>query len=154
MAAHTPDGGAAAVSDIPSLDRLLNAPAMHAALDEHGRTQVVAALRRDLEKPDSTLGQHLERSLQALGESLVRDPSLRDALNTHLTSAAESLTARLRSGVTEHIAQTMKGWDERQLVDVLELAVGRDLQYIRFNGTLVGGLIGVVLHAVVVLTGV
>ncbi|MBO1015414.1 L-seryl-tRNA(Sec) selenium transferase [Achromobacter sp. SD115] len=49
MAAHTPDGGAAAVSDIPSLDRLLNAPAMRAALDEHGRTQVVAALRRDLD---------------------------------------------------------------------------------------------------------
>jgi len=54
--------------------------------------------------------------------------------------------------VTEHIAQTMKSWDERQLVDVLELAVGRDLQYIRFNGTLVGGLIGLLLHAVVVLT--
>ncbi|MGB3437094.1 MAG: L-seryl-tRNA(Sec) selenium transferase, partial [Achromobacter sp.] len=49
MAAHTPEGGAAAVSDIPSLDRLLNAPAMRAALDEHGRTQVVAALRRDLD---------------------------------------------------------------------------------------------------------
>ena len=49
MAAHTPDGGAAAVSDIPSLDRLLNAPGMQAALDLHGRTQVVAALRRDLD---------------------------------------------------------------------------------------------------------
>ena len=45
MAAHTPDGGAAAVSDIPSLDRLLNAPGMQAALDQHGRTQVVAALQ-------------------------------------------------------------------------------------------------------------
>jgi uncharacterized membrane-anchored protein YjiN (DUF445 family) len=83
----------------------------------------------------------------------VRDRSLREALNTHLTSAAQSLTTRLRSGVTDHIAQTMKNWDERQLTEIVELAVGRDLQYIRFNGTLVGGLIGLVLHAVVVFGG-
>ncbi|MBD9430097.1 L-seryl-tRNA(Sec) selenium transferase [Achromobacter sp. ACM03] len=49
MAAPAPAGGVAAVSEIPSLDRLLNAPAMRAALDGHGRTQVVAALRRDLD---------------------------------------------------------------------------------------------------------
>lgn len=127
----------------------------HPAVQDYVRglwDQVHATLRSNLETPDSTLARHLERSLQALGEALGRDPALRDALNTHLTSAAESLTTRLRSGVTEHIAQTMKSWDERQLVDVLELAVGRDLQYIRFNGTLVGGLIGLLLHAVVVLT--
>lgn len=129
----------------------------HPAVQDYVRglwDQVHAALRTDLENPDSRLAAHLERSLQALGEALGRDPSLRDALNTHLTTAAESLTTRLRSGVTSHIAQTMKGWDERQLVDVLELAVGRDLQYIRFNGTLVGGLIGLLLHAVVVFWGV
>jgi len=49
MAAQAPAGGMAAVSEIPALDRLLNAPALRAALDEHGRTQVVAALRRDLD---------------------------------------------------------------------------------------------------------
>ncbi len=49
MAAQAPAGGIAAVSEIPALDRLLNAPALRAALDEHGRTQVVAALRRDLD---------------------------------------------------------------------------------------------------------
>ena len=45
----------------------------------------------------------------------------------------------------------MKSWDERRLVELLELSVGRDLQYIRFNGTLVGGLIGLLLHAITVL---
>lgn len=49
MDAQPPEGDLAAVSDIPSLDRLLNAPALSAALQEHGRTQVVAALRRDLD---------------------------------------------------------------------------------------------------------
>ena len=63
------------------------------------------------------------------------------------------LTGRLRAGVTGHIARTVKNWDERHLVDELELSVGRDLQYIRFNGTLVGGLIGVGLHALVLLAG-
>jgi Predicted membrane protein len=64
-----------------------------------------------------------------------------------MLSGAERLTVRLRSSVTEHISQTVKGWDERKLVEQLELSVGRDLQYIRFNGTLVGGLIGLILHA-------
>lgn len=52
--------------------------------------------------------------------------------------------------MTTHIAQTVKGWDERHLVEQLELSVGRDLQFIRFNGTLVGGLIGLLLHAATV----
>jgi len=44
----------------------------------------------------------------------------------------------------------VRAWDERHLVDELELSVGKDLQYIRYNGTLVGGLIGLALHAIVV----
>ncbi|MCF5920051.1 DUF445 family protein, partial [Xanthomonas perforans] len=67
--------------------------------------------------------------------------------NQHMLQAADNLTARLRTSVADHIAWTMKSWDERHLVEQLELGVGRDLQYIRFNGTLVGGLIGLILHA-------
>ena len=74
-------------------------------------------------------------------------PALRDALNQHMLAGAEKLTNRLRSGVTSHIAQTVKAWDEKKLVEQLELSVGRDLQSIRYNGTLVGGLIGLLLHA-------
>ena len=66
-----------------------------------------------------------------------------DVVGVHLTGA-------LREGVTAHIAQTVKSWDERHLVEQLELSVGRDLQFIRFNGTLVGGLIGLLLHAATV----
>ncbi|MGV8959442.1 MAG: DUF445 domain-containing protein [Stenotrophomonas sp.] len=105
------------------------------------------SLREDLSRPDSVLAAYLERNLAALGKTIGRDAALRDALNQHMLSGAEKLTLRLRSGVTTHIAQTVKGWDERKLVEQLELSVGRDLQYIRFNGTLVGGLIGVLLHA-------
>jgi uncharacterized membrane-anchored protein YjiN (DUF445 family) len=50
-----------------------------------------------------------------------------------------------------HIAQTIKDWDDRQLVEELELSVGRDLQFIRINGTVVGGIAGLALHALRVL---
>lgn len=67
MAAHPSAGGAAAVSDIPSLDRLLNADALRAALDTHGRTQVVAALRRDLDalRQRALAGQLTPQELEA-----------------------------------------------------------------------------------------
>lgn len=110
-----------------------------------------AALRRDLSDEQSALAAHLESALLALARKLGEDPALREAVNSHVLGAARRLTGRLRIGVTEHISRTVKLWDERHLVDELELSVGRDLQYIRFNGTLVGGLIGVLLHAAVLL---
>ncbi|MGC8808386.1 MAG: DUF445 family protein, partial [Thiomonas sp.] len=76
------------------------------------------------------------------------DAALREALNAHMLSAAGRLAQDLRDSVTEHIASTVKGWDDRELVRVVELGVGRDLQFIRFNGTLVGGVIGLLLYAV------
>ena len=122
----------------------------HPALQEYVQglwSRIHASLRADLQSEDSALAGYLERSMAALGRSLSSDPALRDALNQHLLEGAQRLTSRLRDGVTAHIAQTVKGWDERHLVEQLELSVGRDLQFIRFNGTLVGGLIGLLLHA-------
>ena len=65
------------------------------------------------------LAAHLERNLGKLGATIGRDPALRDALNQHMLAGAERLTTRLRSGVTTHIAQTLKAWDERKLVEQL-----------------------------------
>lgn len=126
----------------------------HPSVQEYVRglwDQIHAALRQDLERGDGVLAGNLERSLLGLGEALGRDQALREAINQHVMGGAEKLALRLRGGVTDYIAQTVKGWDERHLVEQLELSVGRDLQYIRFNGTLVGGLIGLILHAVIVL---
>jgi uncharacterized membrane-anchored protein YjiN (DUF445 family) len=125
----------------------------HPALQEYVQglwARIHASLRADLQREDSALVGHLQRSLASLGATLQADPALRDALNQHLLEGAQRLTERLREGVTTHIAQTVKGWDERHLVEQLELSVGRDLQFIRFNGTLVGGLIGLLLHAATV----
>ncbi|MGH8815104.1 MAG: DUF445 domain-containing protein [Achromobacter pestifer] len=149
------------------IERLKTDPALSAQVEDlkqraidHPKVQeyvqglwddIHAALRRDLSDEDSALARHLEGALLALGRKLGEDPGLRDAINNHVLGSARRLTGRLRIGVTEHISRTVKNWDERHLVDELELSVGRDLQYIRFNGTLVGGLIGVALHALVLL---
>ena len=114
-------------------------------------TDLRQLLRRDLARADSTVAGYIERGLRAIGQRLAGDESLRGAINEHVLSAAAHLAGDLQGGVTRHIAQTVKAWNDEQLVRELELSVGRDLQFIRINGTLVGGLIGLVLHAVAVL---
>jgi uncharacterized membrane-anchored protein YjiN (DUF445 family) len=104
-------------------------------------------LREDLADERSAIAAHVEAALHDVGERLRHDDSLRAALNEHLLSAAGQLAANLRAGVTDHIAQTIKAWDDRRLVRELELGVGRDLQFIRINGTVVGGAVGLALHA-------
>jgi uncharacterized membrane-anchored protein YjiN (DUF445 family) len=109
------------------------------------------AINADLQREDSALLSHLRQGLDALGHKLATDPGLINVLNAHMLSAAGKLVAQLRSGVTEHIASTVKAWDDRELVRQLELSVGRELQFIRLNGTLVGGLIGLALHGTLML---
>ena len=104
-------------------------------------------LQADLADERSALADHVAQAMHDVGERLRGDVGLRAALNEHLLSAAGQLTTNLRSGVTEHIAQTIKDWDDRQLVDELELSVGKDLQFIRINGAVVGGIAGLALHA-------
>lgn len=144
------------------VERLRDDPGLQAQVDdikrrviEHPQVQeyvqgiwdeVHRSLRKDLFSADSVLARHLEQTLVALGRNLGTDPGLREAINQHVLTGAESLATTLRAGVTDHIAQTVKSWDESQLVNELELSIGRDLQYIRFNGMAVGGLIGLILH--------
>ncbi|WP_416757829.1 DUF445 domain-containing protein [Roseateles sp. So40a] len=114
-------------------------------------SEVRATLERDLHREDSVLIRHLDQGMAALGDRLSRDASLVSAINTHVLSAAERMVGGMREGVTRHIATTVKAWDDRSLVRQIELSVGRDLQFIRLNGTLVGGAIGVFLHALTLL---
>ncbi|VCU70005.1 hypothetical protein PIGHUM_02072 [Pigmentiphaga humi] len=130
--------------------RLIDHPTMQAYVQGLW-SEIHGALRRNLDGEDTPLARHLEQGLLAMGRQVAANPALRDAINEHVMTGAQSLAQRLRHGVTEHIATTVKGWDERHLVQELELSVGRDLQYIRYNGTLVGGLIGIALHALVLL---
>lgn len=132
------------VQDIKA--QLLDHPGVHTYVD--GLVgEVKAWLRRDLQSEHSALTAHLRSALDNLGSRLAADPALRDSLNTHIVGAASRLVAELRDGVATHIAQTVKSWDNATLVREMELSVGKDLQYIRLNGTLVGGLMGLLLYA-------
>ncbi len=131
----------------------------------------VERMKRDLiENP--ALGQWLEGLWEQLKARLVRvadggfgdlGPSMARALrqDAALHGAINQLARRTMVGlVTDHgdrivalVSDTVKGWDTATITDKLESAVSRDLQYIRLNGTLIGGSIGVALHAVLVLAG-
>lgn len=59
-----------------------------------------------------------------------------------------SFVADQKSGVSTFISDQVKAWDMAQLISLIEINIGRDLQYIRFNGSLIGGLAGLVLYSV------
>lgn len=108
--------------------------------------EIHSALRLDLSREDSRLTSHLEQTLLAMGQRLSSDFALRSVINDHVLAGADKLAPKLREYVTTHIVDTVKAWKNKELVDELELSIGRDLQFIRFNGTVVGGIIGVGLY--------
>lgn len=107
-----------------------------------------AALEADLEKPGSRTVSTIEAALGNLGVILEADPGARERLQGAAEGIVRTLlpTAQLR--VAEFIGQVVANWDAATVVDKLELRVGRDLQYIRMNGTIVGFLIGGLLYTV------
>lgn len=105
-----------------------------------------AWLKADLEHDASLLHARVAESGRWLGETLSRDPGVRASLNHHMELAAAKMAPEFALFLTRHISDTVKSWDPRDMSRQIELNIGRDLQFIRINGTLVGGLIGVVLY--------
>jgi uncharacterized membrane-anchored protein YjiN (DUF445 family) len=113
---------------------------------EAGWVAFKAALRRDCTSPNGRLRTWLQTALSNLGEGLMREPQVRAALNARLKALLVELAARHGEDVARLVSETIRKWDSQTIVDKLELNVGRDLQYIRLNGTIIGGLVGLVLH--------
>lgn len=97
---------------------------------------------------DSELRRRIVGSVQRLGLRLATEPELQRKVDEWVASALGHLVANYRSEVSEIIASTVERWDAEATADKLELQVGRDLQFIRINGTIIGGLAGFVIHAV------
>lgn len=104
-------------------------------------------LARDMGRPESRVRRKLAAAAAALGASLADNPALRDSLNEHIERTVEALAPELRAGLAQHIAGTVRSWNDDDLVREIEVSLGRDLQFIRLNGTFVGGGIGLALHA-------
>lgn len=106
------------------------------------------AAERYRQNPEGSPPDALERGISAVGESLLAHPALAAELDNFLIEAVATVLEQHRHEVAELITHTVSAWDSESAVQRLELAVGSDLQYIRMNGTLVGGLVGLFIHAV------
>jgi uncharacterized membrane-anchored protein YjiN (DUF445 family) len=93
------------------------------------------------------LAERLQRWIQAMGAWLREDAAVQARLNGWVRPILSQVIAPRRQAIGRAVAQVVAGWDARSVVGKLELQVGRDLQYIRINGTLVGGLTGLAMFA-------
>lgn len=129
-------------------DRLLDDPGLPRYI--HGLwNQLLAWLEADLRQEDSRIAARATRAAQVLGERLVEDAAMREWINRWLADTLGPLVERYRGGIRDFIVERVGRWDTDELVRELELSVGSDLQYIRYNGTAIGALIGGLLFGIV-----
>ncbi|MDQ2878808.1 MAG: DUF445 domain-containing protein, partial [Pseudomonadota bacterium] len=126
---------------------IIDNPAMQRWLDGLWE-QARSAMLRMARDPDSALGGQFGEAIVQLGETLQREPVLRATINRFVRRTAVGLAADYGDGIVRLVSETVKGWDAQTITRRLENAVGRDLQYIRINGTLVGGLVGLCIHTI------
>lgn len=125
---------------------IIDNPAMQnwiAGLWEQTRAGLLKAVR----DPNAALAGKLGEAVKQLGNTLQQDAGLRDTINRFARRATVGATATYGDGLVRLVSDTVRGWDVETVTGRLEGAVGRDLQYIRVNGTLVGGLVGLTIHA-------
>lgn len=106
------------------------------------------ALLDALADRDGPLRRRITEELVSFGEQLGGDPTLRARIDASIADAAVFVVRRYGGELTAVITHTVERWDGREAAERIELHVGRDLQFIRINGTIVGGLVGVLIHAV------
>jgi len=109
---------------------------------------LVAGLEDDLQRPESRVRADLGRSAASLAGQLEDDPAIQQWVNGWLIEMAVVLVDENRHAMASLISDTVRSWDARETSQRIEAAIGRDLQFIRVNGTLVGGLVGLAIHGV------
>jgi uncharacterized membrane-anchored protein YjiN (DUF445 family) len=115
-------------------------------------TQIWGDMKKSVREqtPEETerLTNAIAAGLEDLARAIERDDELRASLNVRLKGWAIELADAQGEGVGTMVADTIKGWDAQTVVNQIEAAVGRDLQYIRISGTVIGGLAGLVIYVV------
>ena len=104
-------------------------------------------LQASLADPEGALRSRVQAELSAFASRLVEDADLRKRLDLLAADSAVFVVDRYGAELTTVITSTIERWDGKEAARRIELHVGRDLQFIRINGTIVGGLVGVVIHA-------
>jgi uncharacterized membrane-anchored protein YjiN (DUF445 family) len=126
-------------------DELLDAPLMDELSTSIWRGARTGLVKYAATEDAGTPGA-LERGLVAFAEAILGNPALMSEVNEFITNAVTGVIEQHRHEMGELIANTVSAWDAEVTSRRIELAVGRDLQFIRINGTLVGGLAGLLIY--------
>jgi uncharacterized membrane-anchored protein YjiN (DUF445 family) len=108
---------------------------------------LVAGVETDLQNPDSSIRSQLGQFVSSLADELAGDADMQSVVNRWLADSAVAVVEDNRHAIASLISDTVESWDGQETSQRVELAIGHDLQYIRINGTLVGGLVGLLIHA-------
>ncbi len=108
--------------------------------------RIKTGLLEAADSPESELRLRLEEALVEAGQSLESDPELQDKIDTWIVDAVGYVAEQFKGEVADLIATTVQRWDTDETSERIELQVGRDLQFIRINGTLVGGAAGLLIY--------
>ncbi len=117
---------------------------------EKGWHELMLKLREEAREPGGRWQAKCAELAGMLGQRLRDDDSLRDWVNTQARRVLQTLLQVNRGRIVGFVSDRVQAWDARELSDVLETHIGRDLQFIRINGTVVGALVGLSLHAITV----
>lgn len=127
-------------------ERVVEHPGVRDGLEQLWTT-ARAVLVEATEDPDSDLRQRARAGLLALGRRLATDPVLQGKVDRYVEDAVGHVVSTYKDEVTSLISETVERWDGEEASRRIELHVGRDLQFIRINGTVVGALAGLTIHA-------
>jgi len=110
--------------------------------------QIQSAIIKDLENTDSHIRRYFSKTIQDMMENLQQDPQMQEKINRWVRYNIYKAILRNASKVGMLISNTVGNWQGKELSNKLELEVGKDLQFIRINGTLVGGLVGLLIYTI------
>ncbi len=128
-------------------DRIGSNPEVHDILGRLGAA-FMTAIRDGARESSSKLTLALTRMLVEAGAGIEAEPHLKAYLNEAAATALATIVERRKSGISRFISEQVDSWDMKELISIIEVNAGRDLQYIRFNGTIIGGFAGLALHTV------
>jgi uncharacterized membrane-anchored protein YjiN (DUF445 family) len=131
--------------------RLLDSPDLAVAIAAQWEV-VHQSLQRSAAAPGSDLERRLTELIQWWGARVLEDQQLRGRIDNWIADSAERLAQQWDDEVIGLIETTVERWDASEISHRLELQLGRDLQFVRINGTVVGALVGITIHALLLLT--
>ncbi len=111
--------------------------------------EISVYLSRESADPNSRIRRKIETGIMQFGDALLHSPEMQKQVNEWISDVVLYVVGHYRDEISAVISETVKRWDAEATSQRIELQVGRDLQFIRINGTLVGGMVGLLIHTVI-----